>query len=344
MPHRVTIKDIARLAGVSTSTVSRALIEPPVDINPETRARILALCAQEGYQANALARGLHARESRILGLILPDVTNPYYAELALHIQNAAWAQAYQVILCNSLHDRARTAELLAYLAGRQVDGVLLAGSAQGMRAQIAACADRFPIVLLGTPDHDPAGGYAPAINAVCADSGQGAFQAVAHLYALGHREILFLGCRPQNPTHRQRQLGYEAAMRAHGLRPRTLENPAPGCSVEAGCALAHQMFATAPEITAVCAASDLIALGAVRAADEAGRRVPQDLSVVGFDNISLSLLPGLALTTVDPCKDRLCRTALDLLLRLLRGETDGATVRLLPPILRARDSTAPPRA
>ena len=104
------------------------------------------------------------------------------------------------------------------------------------------------------------------------------------------------------------------------------------------------MFATAPEITAVCAASDLIALGAVRAADEAGRRVPQDLSVVGFDNISLSLLPGLALTTVDPCKDRLCRTALDLLLRLLRGETDGATVRLLPPILRARDSTAPPRA
>lgn len=344
MPQRITIKDIARMAGVSRSTVSRALIEPPVDINPETRARILDICRREGYQANSLARSLVSHQTHVLGIITPNITNPYYSELALDLELSARQHGYNVMLCNSLRDDLQTESLLDFFASRQVDGVILAGSALPARDWLARRSGMFPAVLLGVPAHDEDDLDEEPVTSVSADNVAGGRLGVQHLYELGHRDILYFGLRPGSPAHCQRVRGYIAAMRAHGLTPRVLENPRDSCSLEYGCALAKRLFAQGCDATAIFAVSDAMALGVVRAADECGVRIPEDISLIGYDNITDSVLPSLSLSTIDVHKKEQAVAAVELLLEMVehRGFTE-TTQRLIRPTLLARSSTAPPR-
>lgn len=340
MPHRVTINDIARITGLSRSTVSRALIEPPVDINPETRAYILSVCEREGYQANSLARSLVSHRSHVLGLVLPDVTNPYYAELALHLDACADARGYSLMLCNTQCEAQRTEKLLDFLAGRQVDGAILAGSAHSARRSIAQRADRLPIVLLGVPAGDAEAPDSARINAVSADHFSGGCMGAAHLYELGHRDILFFGLRPGSLSQQQRYQGYLSVMRAHGLSPRVLESPYPACSLQYGYQLAQELFRDGCPSTAIFATSDTMALGVVQAADEAGIRIPDDISLLGFDNSSYSILPDLALSTIDVHKRAQAEAAIDLLIGAIDSrEVVEITQQLIRPTLLARDST-----
>lgn len=343
MPQRITIKDIARLAGVSRSTVSRALIEPPVDINPETRARILEICRREGYQANSLARSLVSHQTHVLGLITPNITNPYYSELALALELYARQQGYNVMLCNSLHDDALTESLLDFFAGRQVDGVILAGSARAARNWLARRSEMFPAVLLGVPVHDEDDLDEEPVTSVSADNVAGARMGVQHLASLGHRDILYFGLRPASPAHQQRARGYLAAMRALGLTPRVLENPQNACSIEFGYELAKRLFTRGCSATAIFAVSDAMTLGVVRAADECGVRIPEDISLLGYDNIADSILPDLSLSTIDVHKQEQAAAAVDLLLQMAaRRSFAESTQRLIRPTLLARTSTAPP--
>ena len=143
MRQHITIKDIARIAGVSTSTVSRALSNSP-ELSEQTRQRILEICRREGYRVNALARSLICNKTNVIGLIVPEVTNPFYAELSLGIETHARSLGYNVILCNGQNDAKVTEELFGFLISHQVDGIILASSQQDAGTMIQNFAPRLP--------------------------------------------------------------------------------------------------------------------------------------------------------------------------------------------------------
>ena len=199
MRQHITIKDIARIAGVSTSTVSRALSNSP-ELSEQTRQRILEICRREGYRVNALARSLICNKTNVIGLIVPEVTNPFYAELSLGIETHARSLGYNVILCNGQNDGKVTEELFGFLISHQVDGIILASSQQDAGTMIQNFAPRLPAVLLGTP----ALVSGDEVNSVCIDNLAGGRLAAEHLLELGHRDIVYLGNRPNSLTHQLR--------------------------------------------------------------------------------------------------------------------------------------------
>ena len=207
MRQHITIKDIARIAGVSTSTVSRALSNSP-ELSEQTRQRILEICRREGYRVNALARSLICNKTNVIGLIVPEVTNPFYAELSLGIETHARSLGYNIILCIGQNDPKVTEELFGFLISHQVDGIILASSQQDAGTMIQNFAPRLPTVLLGTP----ALVSGDEVNSVCIDNLAGGRLAAEHLLELGHRDIVYLGNRPNSLTHQLRLRGFTEMM------------------------------------------------------------------------------------------------------------------------------------
>ena len=242
MRQHITIKDIARIAGVSTSTVSRALSNSP-ELSEQTRQRILEICRQEGYRVNALARSLICNKTNVIGLIVPEVTNPFYAELSLGIETHARSLGYNVILCNGQNDTKVTEELFGFLISHQVDGIILASSQQDAGTMIQNFAPRLPTVLLGTP----ALVSGDEVNSVCIDNLAGGRLAAEHLLELGHRDIVYLGNRPNSLTHQLRLRGFTETLEKAGITPQVIDNPHGCSSIDIGCALSRELFAVADE-------------------------------------------------------------------------------------------------
>ena len=332
----LTIAEIARMAGVSKATVSRVLNDKP-DVLPKTRDRIRALMAQYDFQPNAYAKAVANRRSQTIGLVIaqdPDtvLANPYYAEIIRGVSQEARLNHYHL--------------LLTYAAGgdydeavrqKRVDGLILISPA----ARDHALVDRLdalemPFVatsrLPGRPD----------IRYVCNDDRDGARQAVSHLTALGHRIIGFINGSEVLASSEDRMTGYHDALAAAGLPPR----PDLVCSCDTSIASGHAGMQTLlqrePGLTAVFVASDLMAVGAVRALEEAGRHVPADCSVVGFDDIPLAGFLHPPLTTVHQEIFAKGQTAARLLLDRLAGR-DAPDQLTLPCQLVVRQSTGPPR-
>ena len=232
--RRVTIKDIAQIAGVSYATVSRALSGSP-EISEQTRSRILDICRKEGYRANVLARSLIRSKTNVLGLIIPDVTNPFYSELSLGIETYARSLGYNVMLCNSLRNDDTTAQLFDFLIGHQVDGIILANSYSEAKNWVHKYSSAIPIVLLSDAIDDSEGG---GINAVSVDNLEGGRLAAEYLYALGHRKILYFGFRPSSVTHQMRFRGFCKALDSFGIVPEIIENPADSSSIAKGASTA----------------------------------------------------------------------------------------------------------
>ena len=184
--RHVTIKDIARIAGVSTSTVSRAL-SGSKELSEATRERIVKICNEQGYRVNALARSLIRSRTNVIGLIVPEVTNPFYAEVSLGIETHARQLGYNVMLCNSQQDAKTTEELFGFLTSHQVDGIILANSHSNAPRWIQQFAPHLPTVLLGTP----ASLSGDEVNSVCIDNLAGGRLAAEYLLSLGHRSIAF---------------------------------------------------------------------------------------------------------------------------------------------------------
>ena len=193
--RHVTIKDIARIAGVSTSTVSRAL-SGSKELSEATRERIVKICNEQGYRVNALARSLIRSRTNVIGLIVPEVTNPFYAEISLGIETHARELGYNVMLCNSQQDTKTTEELFGFLISHQVDGIILANSHSDAPRWLQQFAPHLPTVLLGTP----ASLSGDEVNSVCVDNLAGGRLAAEYLLSLGHRSIAYLGHRSHSLT------------------------------------------------------------------------------------------------------------------------------------------------
>ena len=323
---QVTIKDIARAAGVSYSTVSRSLSGSP-EISEKTRERILQLCREMNYTANTVARSMVMKSTKLLGLIVTDISNPFMSEMAYYIDGQTRDRGYNIVLCNSLRSPEQERILFELMISRKVDGVILLPADSESYRNLSPLLGSVPTVFVGENLRDAPESY------VTVDNFRGAYMGVEYLYGLGHRKILYFGKRKGSTTHQLRSEGYEAACRDLGIRPHYLNNTFSSTSIKHGYQLALQLFSQPLEDTAIFAATDTNALGILQAAEEKGIRIPDDLSLLGFDNIRDSGLPRIGLTTIEQPRKLLASMAVDSLLDKIENELSGYTHRILTPTL-----------
>jgi len=335
---RPTIYDVARLAGVSTATVSRAL-NATGQISPATRKAIEEAVEQLGYQPNTIARSLVKRSTQTIAVMFPDIADPFYPALVKGVQALADEQNYTILLCTAEGDPEREESYLNLLRAKQVDGALVDGLVLP-RSRIARIVDEgFPIVSLDR-DID-----FPSIPLVQVDNRLGGRLAAEHLLELGHREIAHLAGRPELRISGERLTGYREALADAGVAADPALVAVGGFTEEGGYRAMQELLDQDAACTAVFAANDVSAVGALRAIRESGKRVPEDISVVGFDDLWLAAYLSPPLTTVrQPLLD-IGRRATEILLDMIRGERKSRRVRhILEPELVVRASTAPPRA
>lgn len=326
----ITIHDVARAAGVSVSTVSRVLNDKD-DVAPDTDRKVRDVIAELGYTSSLAARSMRSRRTGVIGLIMPDLGDPFCIQVLKGIHHAIVALEYDVIAYTSgslnRHSKAeREQHYVSLLNGSITDGVIVVTPAATSFPTIA------PVVAID-PNRE-----CPECLTVTATNHAGALAAMEHLIGLGHRRIGFIGGRPDLQCAQQRLQGYEDALRQAGI-PLDPDLVAVGdFSQTTGWSCAQRLLSLPEPPTAIFAANDQSAIGAIEAAREAGRCVPDDLSVVGFDNIPESAYFYPALTTIDQFIDRMGYTATEMLIRLIQGKPPDGNLFQMPTQLVIRDS------
>jgi DNA-binding LacI/PurR family transcriptional regulator len=331
---RPTIIDVAARAGVSKSLVSLVL-RGTGTVSEAKRRLVLDAAAALGYRPNAAARSLVRRRSNLFGVVLSDLHNPFFADVVDGIQMEAGAQGYRTIA--SVVDRGPRGERRALdtLLELRVDGLILASPMLDMET-IAGASRELPVVLVARRSRQA------SVDSVSNDDPTGAALAVDHLADLGHERIAHIdGGGGAGAAERRR--GYERAMERRGLADRARVVPG-SYTDDGGRQGVAALFDDGPAPTAVFVANDLAALGAMGALAERGVRVPDDVSLVGYDNTALAAVPQIALTTVDQPRPDMGRTAVALLLERLAGGREAGRHLVIPPTLVVRGTTAPPRA
>jgi LacI family transcriptional regulator len=336
MPRRVTIDDVARLAEVHKATVSRALNARTSDqVNAETLKRVKRAARQLGYVPNAMARGLRTSRSMTIGVIIPDLMNPIFPPIIRGIEHVLQAQGYTVLIANT--DSHDDVEISAFesLLQRRVDGFILAtGRLDDQPVVDQAAAAGVPVVLVNRGAG--IGGY-PLVGG---DNVRGVELAIAHLLELGHRSIVHAAGPANFSTTRSRAEAFEAAATAAGVAHQTIY--ANALTIEAGFQAADHLLAHNDiHPTALMAGNDLVALGLIRRLRAEGLRCPEDVSVVGFNDMPFAEDFWPPLTSVHmPLRDIGAEAARLLLRGIDTGEQDGATLTL-PVTLMVRGSTGP---
>ena len=328
---RVTAADVARKAGVSQPTVSLVLSKNPnARVAKATRARVLAVAKELGYRPNRLAQGLVHQRSFALGVIVPGFANPVYANIVSGAEKVASEEGYAVLLCET--EQLHVEQHLQALVDRQVDGVVIAGVAASMLP--AAELGRLNVVLV----NQPSDGHA----AVAGDSLAAGRTAARHLLDLGHTRIAFIGPSDSLPAFRLRERGFAEELRAAGLRPASDYWQRADVSVAAGAAAMRALLELSMPPTGVFCATDIIALGAHKAASRAGLRLGADLSIVGCDDIEMSTLVTPELTSIRTPQRELGARAVRMLIQRLNDDEAEPKVQMLPVKLVKRASTGRP--
>jgi DNA-binding LacI/PurR family transcriptional regulator len=330
---RVTVRDVARAAGVSQPTASLVLgNHPTARVAPATRARVLAVAHELGYRPNVLARGLARGRSFALGVIVPDLGNPFFADVVSGAERVAGSAGYALLLCGAAERSA--GEHLATLVSRQIDGVII-------DAVNAAALDEAALAGVNVVLVDETSERWPGVASDALDAGR---QAAAHLLGLGHTRLAFVGPAADVHTFRMRERGFVQRLREAGLSlPSAMLRRAPA-TVRGGDEAMRALLAERPRPTAVFCANDLVAIGALKRCAAAGVRVPAELSLVGCDDIEMARLVTPELTTVSVPARELGARAARLLVRQLAGEAPRARAALLPVRLAARGTTGPAAA
>jgi LacI family transcriptional regulator len=340
----VTIQDVAARSGVSISTVSR-VVTGAVAVEPATAERVKEAIAALGYRPNLLARSFRRRVTHTIGLLVPDNSNPFFAELARTIEDAGFAEGYSVVLCNSDLSAVKQETYVDVLLANRVDGLILASS--GLIPTVGSHDAVGRILEAGAPcvvvDRDL--GETP-VDQVLVDNDQGGYLAGQHLIALGHRRIACLVGPSDLTPSAGRIAGFQRALADAGLAVAAEGLVRGNGRPDGGAAAARQLLERGLDVTAIFAFNDQMATGAIGALQRAGLRVPQDISVVGFDDIPLSAAIYPALTTIAQPIGEMGTIGVRLLLdRIARGHPKGHAPYQrvwLSTRLVVRESTGPP--
>ncbi|WP_343033871.1 DNA-binding transcriptional regulator CytR [Vibrio agarilyticus] len=330
-----TMKDVAQLAGVSTATVSRALMNPE-KVSASTRKRVEDAVLEAGYSPNSLARNLRRNESKTIVTMVPDICDPYFSEIIRGIEDAAMENGYLVLLGDGAQQSQRENSFINLVFTKQADGLLLLGTDIPFDISKSEQKNLPPMVM--------ACEFAPELElpTVHIDNLTSAFEAVNYLTQLGHKRIGQISGPSHAPLCQFRQQGYQQALRRAGI------TMTPSYAIEAdfsfdGGANAVRTLLTQPEPpTAIFCHNDAMAIGAIQEAKKLGFRVPGDLSVIGFDNIQFAQYCDPPLTTIAQPRYEIGRQAMLMMLELLKGHDIHSGSRLLDTKLMVRGSTAPP--
>ncbi len=337
-PVRATIRDVARLAGVSVATVSRVVNDRP-DVSPETREAVMHHVRALSFSTNRSARALSRGKTGLVGFTIPFVLGDYYSWILSGATEALHEQEMRAVLCPTRHEHDREALLVERLLRGTTDGAILVLPSESDAELRELATQGFPFVVI-----DPAMPLDERIPVVSATHWAGARSATDHLLELGHRRIGMIAGRKGWVATEERVNGYQAALAGAGVLPSRELVVAGDFEIDGGYRAARRLLAIDDPPTALFASNDNMAIGALRAATELGMVVPDQLSIVGFDDSQLARVVTPALTTVWQPLEEMGRMAVSLLTRLIDGQR-VETLRIeLATRLVLRESTAPPPA
>lgn len=333
---RATLQDVADATGVTLATASRAL-SGAYGVHPDTRKRILEAAAQLDYKANRFARGLVTGRSNAIGLIISDIRNSYFADMARGAEDAAYAASLDILLCNSDLDSGKQMRYINSLIEKRVDGIIMNSVATLSKEEQAYIqASGIPVVLLNRATDNT------QFSTVCADNERGGRLMAECLLSHGHGNIVHftgprnnfnLALRARGFLEGLRQAGKVEASVVHGLH-----------TMEGGYQMAKNLLRSPGNVTAISTANDTVAFGVIKAALEMGVRIPDDISLVGFDDVELAALVHPPLTTVRQPKYEMGAAALEMVMKLANSKHRVPEHRVLGVELMERASVAEPRA
>ncbi len=327
-----TIREVAESAGVSYATVSH-VINNTRFVTQETRDRVLTAMTALNYRPNALARSLRQGKTNTIGLVLPDSANPFFAEISRSIEDEAFKKGYSVFLCNTELDTERELFYVDVLSKKQVDGIIFVAAGDQSDSLDYLRRENMPVVLIdrNLPNVQ--------VDVVLTDHQLGGYLATRHLIGLGHQRIACIAGPSTITPSAERITGYQKALEEAGLPCDENLILRGDYHAQSGLDVTNAILNMTPRPTAIFALNDLMALGALRAASEAGYFIPKDLAVVGYDDLELSRFTSPPLTTISQPKKEISAQAVSLLVQRLSGKSESPSRVVLPPQLIVRRST-----
>ena len=312
MSH-ITLKDIGKQVGVSATTVSRALNNKP-DISYETKKKIKEVAERLGYSPNALARSLKAKKTGSIGVLIGDIADPFFAPIVKGVENTARKMGYNIILCDTGEEYEQEKIALQTMLEKRVDGLLITPSQTEYNDILELKRRKIPFVLVGRHFDLVESDY------VITDDIKGAFLATDYLIKKGHKKILFINGPTYISSAKERLVGYKRALQEHAILFDSSLVREGALEMEDGYRIMKQVLSTGTKFTAVFAYCDFVILGVMKALEEAKLKIPEDIAVVGYDNVAFARFLRVPLTTVHIPKYELGKEAMKLLKKKIEGE------------------------
>ena len=333
---KISIAEIARICNVSKATVSRVINDSPIGVGEETRKRVKQVMEELNYRPNALARGVAVSRSFMIGVIVPDVSNFFYPRIIRGISDYLEKHGYSMIVCNSDYDPEKEAKLLMSLVDRRVDGVILCSGYSNKAFLEQYRKYQVPLVLLGRTFDSSVSNAS-----ITGDNVKGAKKAASYLIRGGNRRIVYVEGKTEISGSRQRLTGYKEALSEHQIPfdPKLLLSG--DYSIEFGRQAARELLEKKIVFDAVMTGSDLIAIGLVSGLLDAGIRIPEDVEVMGFDNIELAEVFRPALSTVSKPHYQMAQYLAEQIVRIIEGEKPELAHVVVEPMLKLRQTTKP---
>lgn len=313
MNKKTTIKELAKEAGVSIATVSMILNGKDQRISKSTRERVLKLAKERNYIKNTVARGLVTKKTSTLGFLMPDITNPFFPEIARGAEDRCALSRYNIIYCSTDDDPEVEQQKIELLMEKMVDGIIFTHVAGRYRSENLFDKVHVPVVLIDRNFENPF-----VKGRVLIDNFQAAYDATCYLIQNGHRRIAYLSGSKHTATGRDRFMGYKKALEDYNIKVLDEDIKEGRYRWKSGYTMTKEL--DLDKVDAIFAGNDLIAFGCYRALYEKGYKIPEDMSVVGFDNVAMSSLIEPPLTTVDQPTYQMGYQAADLLIRYIEGD------------------------
>ncbi|AIF53004.1 LacI family DNA-binding transcriptional regulator [Pelosinus sp. UFO1] len=328
----ITIQDVAKTAGVSVASVSR-VINNSSAVAPKTREKVLQVINTLNYQPNLLGRNLRRLEARRILVLLPTISNPFYTNIVRGIEDIARKNGFNVMLCNTDSDVNREKDYLEILKNRLSDGVIMMGPELSVE-ELTDLVEKFPVIQCCEYIEGVKGVHVSIDNFVAA------VKAVNHLIRMGHKRIGLISCKNRFISTTQRIEGYKEALKAADITfDASLIQYVDDYDFKSGYRIMQPFLERKDRPTAIFALSDVVAIGAMRRIKESGLSIPEDIAVVGFDDISFAAMSNPSLTTIfQPQYDIGC-VAMNLLIKQMQGQTVDTTAIYLEHELIIREST-----
>ncbi len=323
----VHIGDVARLAGVSSATVSR-VINGTAKVNEEKRRRVLDAIHETGFKPNEIARSLYKKSSRIIGYIVPSILNIFLNEIGRAIEDEAFRNGFKMILCNSDENPEKEAAYINMLSSMNADGIIITINNEHLEKEIRDC--RIPIVVL---DKNAGTSYTASVQS---DNYTGGRIAAEHLIECGCRHIVMMRGPQQYISSQQRFLGYVDVCNEFGIQPLFVNSQ---YTFQNGIETSREILRRFPEVDGIMASTDMVALSLYKVLCEQGKRVPDEIMIVGYDGLELSELMTPALTTVVQPTEQIGRLAAKLIIDQVTNQPIENRENILPVALKVRETT-----